>query len=31
MLDFGNLLPDIPTDRVGVVRYAPVDLGPFER
>ncbi len=30
-LDFGNLLPEVPTDRAGVVRHAPVDLGPFER
>jgi hypothetical protein len=30
-LDFGNLVPEIPTDRAGVVRHAPVDLGPFER
>jgi hypothetical protein len=30
-LDFGNLLPEIPTDRAGVIRHAPVDLGPFER
>ena len=30
-LDFGNLLPEVPTDRDGVVRHAPVDLGPFER
>jgi SRSO17 transposase len=30
-VDFGNLLPEVPTDRVGVVRHAPVDLGPFER
>jgi hypothetical protein len=30
-LDFGNLLPEVPTDRTGVTRHAPVDLGPFER
>jgi hypothetical protein len=30
-LDFGNLLPDVPTDRAGAVRHAPVDPGPFER
>ena len=30
-LDFGNLLPEVPTDRADVVRHAPVDLGPFER
>jgi hypothetical protein len=30
-LDFGNLLPEVPTDRAEVVRHAPVDLGPFER
>jgi hypothetical protein len=30
-LDFGNLLPEVPTDRAGVPRHAPVDLGPFER
>jgi hypothetical protein len=30
-LDFGTLLPDVPSDRAGVARHAPVDLGPFER
>gem|GEM_PF-1565725 len=30
-LDSGNLLPEVPTDRAGVTRHAPVDLGPFER
>ena len=30
-LDFGNLLPEVPIDRAGVVRHMPVDLGPFER
>ncbi len=30
-LDFGNLLPEVPIDRAGVVRRAPVDLGPFEQ
>jgi len=30
-LDFGNLLPEVPTDRAGVARHTPVDLGPFER
>jgi len=23
--------PEVPTDRAGVVRLAPVNLGPFER
>jgi hypothetical protein len=30
-LDFGKLLPEVPIDRAGVARHAPVDLGPFER
>jgi len=30
-LDKGDLLPEVPTDRSGVAREAPVDLGPFER
>jgi len=30
-LDQGNLLPEVPTDRAGTVRHAPVDLGPYER
>ena len=30
-LDFGNLLPEVPTDRTGAARHAPVDLGPYER
>jgi hypothetical protein len=30
-LNQGNLLPDVPTDRTGRARQAPVDLGPFER
>ena len=30
-LDLGNLLPEVPTDRTGKARKAPVDLGPFER
>jgi len=30
-LDLGNLLPEVPTDRDGAARHAPVDLGPFER
>jgi hypothetical protein len=30
-LDLGNLLPEVPTDRAGSLRRAPVDLGPFER
>jgi hypothetical protein len=30
-LDLGNLLPEVPTDRTGKARQAPVDLGPFER
>jgi len=27
----GNLLPEVPVDRTGKARTAPVDLGPFER
>jgi len=27
----GDLLPDVPTDRDGTLRHAPVDLGPYER
>ena len=30
-LDLGNLLRDVPVDRAGTVRHAPVDLGPYER
>ena len=30
-LDLGNLLPEVPTDRSGTARHAPVDLGPYER
>jgi hypothetical protein len=30
-LDLGNLLPEVPIDRAGTVRKAPVDLGPYER
>ena len=30
-LNLGNLLPEVPTDRTGKARQAPVDLGPFER
>ena len=30
-LDFGNLLPEVPVDRDGTARHAPVDLGPYER
>ena len=30
-LGLGDLLPEVPTDRTGKVRQAPVDLGPFER
>jgi hypothetical protein len=30
-LDRGDLLPEVPTDRDGTPRHAPVDLGPFER
>ena len=30
-LDQGNLLPEVPADRAGSTRHAPVDLGPFER
>jgi hypothetical protein len=27
----GNLLPEVPTDRAGTPRQAPVDLGPYEK
>jgi hypothetical protein len=30
-LDQGNLLPEVPIDRAGTPRKAPVDLGPYER
>lgn len=30
-LSKGSLLPEAPTDRDGVARSAPVDLGPYER
>jgi hypothetical protein len=30
-LNLGSLLNAVPTDRDGVARHAPVDLGPFER
>jgi hypothetical protein len=30
-LDQGNLLPEVPVDRAGTARKAPVDLGPYER
>ncbi|MBN2576585.1 MAG: hypothetical protein JXP73_18620 [Deltaproteobacteria bacterium] len=30
-LDNGNLLPEVPSDRAGTPRHAPVDLGPYER
>jgi hypothetical protein len=30
-LNQGNLLPEVPTDRVGTTRTAPVDLGPYEQ
>jgi hypothetical protein len=30
-LNLGNLLPEVPTDRAGTLRHAPVDLGPYER
>jgi hypothetical protein len=30
-LDQGNLLPEVPADRAGTARNAPVDLGPYER
>jgi hypothetical protein len=30
-LDQGNLLPEVPIDRDGKPRQAPVDLGPYER
>jgi hypothetical protein len=30
-LDLGTLLPEVPTDRAGTARHAPVDLGPYER
>jgi hypothetical protein len=30
-LDKGNMLPEVPVDRVGTARKAPVDLGPYER
>jgi hypothetical protein len=30
-LDQGNLLPEVPADRAGTARHAPVDLGPYER
>jgi hypothetical protein len=30
-LDLGDLLPEVPTDRTGTARHAPVDLGPYER
>jgi hypothetical protein len=29
-LNLGNLLSDVPTDRAGTARHAPVDLGPYE-
>ena len=30
-LNLGNLVPEVPTDRAGTPRHAPVDLGPYER
>jgi len=30
-LNQGSLLPEVPTDRDGTARHAPVDLGPYER
>ena len=30
-LNQGNLLPEVPIDRAGAARHAPVDLGPYER
>ena len=30
-LNLGNLLSDVPIDRAGITRHAPVDLGPYER
>jgi len=30
-LNQGNLLPEVPADRDGTARKAPVDLGPYER
>jgi hypothetical protein len=30
-LNLGDLLSDVPTDRAGTARRAPVDLGPYER